>query len=149
MTYYAGVRNHWLEVQGAPNARIHGRSKCPLYLARVLRRKAFAARSRARLWRRDNYSWRLWLPDKWQRVGACETGYGRRPGSFSWDSGRYVSFAGIYRPAFDQHAHYIGQLGWDETKRRLGRLPTPREQYNVALEIWRRYGFSGWGCRNA
>ena len=89
------------------------------------------------------------MPDKWQRIGACETGYGRRPGSFSWDSGRYVSFAGIYRAGYSQYAHEIGQLSWDETRSRLGRYPTPREQLNVALRIYYHFGFSGWGCRNA
>ena len=28
-----------------------------------------------------------WMPDKWQRIGACETGYGKRPGDFHWNSG--------------------------------------------------------------
>lgn len=95
------------------------------------------------------YRWRVWLPDKWQRIGACETGYGKRPGDFTWDSGRYISAFGIYRPSW----YAFGGPHWptrDELSRNPGlHLPTPWQQYQVGLRIWRRYGFSGWGCRNA
>ena len=40
---------------------------------------------------------------------------------------------GIYRPGYADDAHRVGNLSWDETKQRLGRLPTPREQYEAAL----------------
>lgn len=114
------------------------------------RDRAGAERVRAAEWYRANFAWSEWLPDKWQRVGACETGYGRRPGNWTHDSGTYVSAFGIYRAGYDDDAHRIGNLGWDETKRELGRLPTPREQYEAALSHYRAHGgFSGWGCRGA
>lgn len=123
---------------------------CPRYLASVWKRKAHGARVAYLRWHEYHYAWWKWLPMKHQRVGACETGDGKRPGDFSWDSGRYVSFAGIYRPAYDDDAHRVGNLGWDETKRKLGRLPTPREQMQ-AVDSHRAAhgGWSGWGCRGA
>lgn len=149
VTYYAAVLDRWSRMTGERAGRLRSVGPCPLYRAHVLRVKAIAARARARRWLRENYDWRSFMPAKWRRVGACETGYGREPGSFSWDSGTYVSFAGIYRPGYDQHAAYIGLRGWDQTKRELGRLPTPREQLRVAEEIQRRYGFGAWGCGGA
>lgn len=141
----AGASSH----SGAQAASTR-RAPCPQYLARALKRKAHAARVRYERWHEFNYAWWKWMPEKHQRVGACETGYGKRPGSFSWDSGRYVSFAGIYRLAYDDDAHRVGNLGWDETKRKLGRLPTPREQMQ-AVDSHRAAhgGWSGWGCRGA
>lgn len=112
--------------------------------------RAADARVEADRWVDTNYAWWKWLPDKWQRVGACETGYGRRPGNWSHDSGTYVSAFGIYRAGYADDAHRIGNLSWDETRRDLGRLPTPREQYDAALSHYRAHGgFSGWGCRGA
>jgi hypothetical protein len=105
-------------------------------------------------WHRYHYAWWEWLPAKHQRVARCETGYqgGTGPGGsrWDWDSGLYVSAFGIYRPAYDDDAHRAGNLGWDETIRKLGRYPTPREQYQ-AVESHRAAhgGWSGWGCRGA
>lgn len=132
------------------DGRNEAKAACPLYLGRVLRLKAYATRRRVEAWLEDQFHWEAWLPDVWQRLGACETGYGRRPGNFRWDSGRYVSAFGIYRPAYADDAHRIGHLSWDETIARLGRLPTPREQYDAALSHYHANGgFSGWGCRGA
>lgn len=103
-----------------------------------------AARELAR-WKRDNYQWWRWLPANWAALGACETGYGRRPGNWSHDSGQYVSAFGIARVNYALDAHRIGNLSWDETIARLGRLPTPREQLDAALSHYRTYG-DGWGC---
>ena len=114
------------------------------------REKAAEARGELDRWIEYHYEWWKWLPDKWQRVGACETGYGKRPGNWTWDSGTYVSAFGIFRPGYADDAHRIGNLSWDETKRELGRLPTPREQYAAAMSHYRAHGgFSGWGCRGA
>lgn len=119
------------------------------YAAGVWVARAKAALKALRAWEYD-YAWWQWMPAKHRRIGACETGYGREPGDFSWDSGRYVSFAGIYRAGYDDDAHRVGNLGWDETKRKLGRLPTPREQMQ-AVDSHRAAhgGWSGWGCRGA
>lgn len=87
------------------------------------------------------WNWQAWLPDKWARIGACETGYGQRPGNWQHNSGPY------------QGAFGFAVSSWDQFK--LAGYPseayqaTPWQQYQVALAIWRRYGFSGWGCRGA
>ena len=121
------------------------RNRCPLYLGHVLRLKAYATRARVEAWLEAQFHWEAWLPDKWRRIGICETSL-----RWDWDSGTYVSAFGIYRAGYADDAHRIGHLSWDETIARLGRLPTPREQYDAALSHYRANGgFSGWGCRGA
>jgi hypothetical protein len=128
------------------------------YACGPTKRRAAEWRERARKatrelveWRRWHYDWTVWMPrgSKWWRVASCETGYGRDP-NWAHDSGTYVSAFGIYRPGYADDAHRVGNLSWDETRRQLGRLPTPREQYEAALSHYRAHGgFSGWGCRGA
>lgn len=122
------------------------------YPCAAARRRAAQWRDRAKQarlelarWTRDNYHWWLWLPSNWAALGACETGYGKRPGNWAHDSGQYVSAFGIQRHNYMLDAHRIGNLSWDETKARLGRLPTPREQYGAAVSHLNTYG-DGWGC---
>ena len=136
---------------GRAGLRLNGHlPACPRYLAKVFRAKAIAARHAFERWHAYHWDWRSWLPVVWQRLGACETGYGKRPGDWTWDSGQYVSAFGIYRPGYADDAHRIGQLSWDETIRKLHRLPTPREQFDAALSHYREHGgFDGWGCRGA
>jgi hypothetical protein len=88
------------------------------------------------------WQWQKWLPEKWQRIGACETGYGQRPGRWDWNSGTYQGAFGFAVSSWDQ----FKPVSWwpDEAY-----LATPWQQYRTALEIHERYGFSGWGCRNA
>jgi hypothetical protein len=88
------------------------------------------------------WNWQVWLPDKWARIGACETGFGQRPGRWDWNSGTYQGAFGFAVSSWDQ----FKPVSWwpDEAY-----LATPWQQYQVALEIHARYGFSGWGCRNA
>ena len=88
------------------------------------------------------YRWQVWLPDKWQRVGACETGYGRRPGNWQWNSGTYQGAFGFHYASWDQ----FKPVSWWP---HAAYLATPWQQYQTALAIHRRYGFSGWGCRGA
>ena len=116
-------------------------SACPKWLLHVLQRKARAARLEYRRWHRYHYAWWEWMPDKWQRIGACETGYGRRPGDFHWNSGPYQGAFGFAVSSWDA----FRLPGYPSE----AYLATPRQQYEVALAIWRRYGFSGWGCRDA
>lgn len=111
-------------------------TSCPLYLAQIRRTKAHAARLAYYRWFKDEWNWQAWLPDKFARVGACETGYGKRPGSWTWDSGTYVSAFGIYRPAYEAYHRWTGHN-------------SPREQYEVAAAIQRRFGWSAWGCGGA
>jgi hypothetical protein len=98
-------------------------------------------------YRHYHYNWREWLPDKWARVGACETGFGRRPGNWRHNNSRYSGAFGF--------AHSSWSAFVPRADRKAGPYPseaylaTPRQQYEVALAIWRAYGFSGWGCRGA
>lgn len=105
-------------------------------LAKAWRAKARNARLRYERWYEHEYAWWKWLPDKFARVGACETGYGKRPGSWTWDSGTYVSAFGIYRPAYEAYHRWTGHN-------------SPREQYEVAAAIQSRYGWGAWGCGGA
>ena len=115
------------------------------YLARVWRERARVARRQFEAWHRHEYAWREWLPARWKRLIQCETF-----SNFRWNSGRYVSAFGIYRPAYADDAHRIGNLSWGETLQKLKRYPTPREQYEAALSHYGTHGgFSGWGCRGA
>lgn len=156
--YYESRLRFWAHQMGAGTSLAEGRSEakaaCPHYLAHVLQRKAHAARIAYGRWHEYHYAWRKWMPAKHQRVAQCETGYqgGTGPGGsrWDWDSGTYVSAFGIYRQGYDDDAHRVGNLGWDETIRRLGRYPTPREQMQAADSHRAAHGgWSGWGCRGA
>ena len=100
--------------------------------AQVRRASGRAARARVALRSRWNYlyAWWTWLPDKWQRLGRCETGL-----RFDWTQPSYISSFGIYRGTW----YTFGGSTW------TGRN-TPREQYAVALRIHARYGYGAWGC---
>lgn len=88
---------------------------------------------------RRQWNWQAWLPAQWQRIGACETGYGQKPGNWHHDSGEF------------QGAFGFRYTSWDDFK--LPGYPneayqaTPWQQYQVALAIYNRYGLSGWGCK--
>lgn len=88
------------------------------------------------------WKWQVWLPDKWARIGACETGYGKRPGDWTWNSGTYQGAFGFYYGSWDQ---FKPVASWPDE----AYLASPWQQYQTALAIYRRYGFSGWGCRGA
>lgn len=88
-----------------------------------------------------HYAWWKWLPDKWQRIGACETGYGKRPGQWTWNSGAYQGAFGFatstwdaYKPAGAPSEAY---------------LATPRQQYQTALNVKADVGYGAWGCGGA
>lgn len=122
--------------------------------AREWQARARTARETYERWHDHHYDWRSWLPEKHQRVARCETGYqgGTGPGGsrWDWDSGTYVSAFGIYLPAYNADAARAGNLGWHETISKLGRHPTPREQYEAVEAHRAQYGgWSGWGCRGA
>jgi len=155
--YQRRYAEHEAKMRAGSSALMHPSPKgtpCPRYLARLWQRKAYAMRVRLERWLEYHFNWRAWMPAKHQRVAACETGHqgGDGPGGsrWDWDSGTYVSAFGIYRQGYDDDAHRIGNLGWDETQRKLGRLPTPREQMQ-AVDSHRAAhgGWSGWGCRGA
>lgn len=79
------------------------------------------------------------MPPVWQRIAWCESGT-RPPAAPDWKH-----HGGIYQGAF---GFYRGS--WDAF--RPARYPadaydaTPWQQYQVALRIHARYGFTGWGC---
>lgn len=90
------------------------------------------------------YKWWVWLPSNWQALGACETGYGKRPGNWKHANSRYVSAFGIQRGSFagayDHDAKMAGMPPWNDAH-----PPTPWQQYRTALMHYRLYG-DGWGC---
>jgi hypothetical protein len=124
------------------------------YDCEAARRRAAEWRDRAaqaaealKEWHEEHWNWRDWLPDKWQRIGACETGYGQRPGNWQHNSGSYQGAFGFANGSWDGFVSSADPA--------YGPYPpnadeaTPRQQYEVALAIYRRYGLSGWGCRGA
>jgi hypothetical protein len=112
---------------------------CPRYLAHLWQRKAHAARVAFERWHFEQYAWRSWLPPVWKRIIACETF-----SNFKHNSGTYQGAFGFHHDSWDRFLAYADP--------RAGPYPddayeaTPRQQYEVALAIWRRFGFSGWGC---
>lgn len=146
LVYYRGAYNKWRAKAEKPRQTEWARAaNCDgtRYLARVARSKARAAKKAYKAWRAYHWDWRAWLPANWLAVGICESGH--NPPNWNHDSGTYVSAFGIYRPGYRDDAHRIGNLSWDETKAKLGRVPTPREQYEAALSHYRTHG-DGWGC---
>jgi hypothetical protein len=88
----------------------------------------------------QEYAWWLWMPANWQALGACETGYGRRPGNFRHANSLYVSAFGISRREYDADAAYYGAAPWSDSH-----PPTPRDQLAAARGHLARFG-DGWGC---
>ena len=153
IVYYSRRIAYWRAKMGAGTSSAEGMHKpngaCPQLRRRAvwLRAKAHAWRLRYEAWWEYHWHWQAWLPDKWQRIGACETGYGRRPGNWKWNSGTYQGAFGFYHGSWDAFIHYADPKAGPYPSEAY--LATPRQQYEVALAIWRRYGFSGWGCRGA
>lgn len=86
------------------------------------------------------WGWQAWLPDKWRRVGICETGLNWHHANSS-----YVSAFGISRQAYDEDAAVMGAPPWNDRVH-----PSPWNQYQAALGHYKLHsGFSGWGCRGA
>ena len=144
LRFYSRRYNEWRGKMGAgvPKGREAGDAACPRYLANLMRSKARAARVAYERWHFYHYRWDHWLPAKWFRIARCETGVNWRhsnssyEGAFgfakqSWDSFKYRA---------DPKAGPYPQDAWQAT---------PRQQYEVALAIYRVFGFSGWGCRGA
>ena len=150
LRYYRAQRASWDRKLGVkPPSRLERGRSCERVreLLVVAKRNARLARERYEAWRTYHYAWREWLPDKWQRVGACETGFGRRPGNWRHSNSSYEGAFGFAKSSWDAFKYRADP--------KAGPYPedawqaTPRQQYEVALAIWRAYGFSGWGCRGA
>ncbi len=141
--FYSRRLNEWKVRMGAGSTLKPRRlTACPRYLAKVLRAKTYAAHKAYERWHDYQYAWSHWLPQKWVRIGICETGLNWQhsnssyEGAFgfalqSWDS--FVPRANPKAGPYPPNAY----------------MATPRQQYEVALAIYRMFGFSGWGCRNA
>jgi hypothetical protein len=78
-----------------------------------------------------------WMPKIWFAIAACEQPYGS---GVRWDA-----YSSGYEGAFG-----FAHSSWDAFK--LPGYPDSAnqasawQQYQVALQIYHRYGFSGWGC---
>ena len=107
------------------------------YLAALWRSRSLAQRRETERWE-HSYAWWLWLPANWQALGACETGYGQRPGNWEHSNSSFVSAFGISRSIYDSDAAYYGSPPWRVRH-------TPRDQYNAARGHLARFG-DGWGC---
>jgi hypothetical protein len=142
---YTASRN----TMGLPGAVPRVWYPCPAAKRRAAewQTKARKAKAALFLWRNNQYQWEQWLPDKWQRIGACETGYGKRPGNWRHNSGAYQGAFGFARSSWDAFVPYADPQ-WGPYPSEAYEA-TPRQQYEVALAIYRRYGLSGWGCRGA
>lgn len=79
-------------------------------------------------------NWKTWLPAHWYRVGRCET-------QLNWrhSNSQYQGAFGFAIPSWDGYKlpGYPAEA-WQAT---------PWQQYKVALEIYNRFGMSGWGCK--
>ena len=140
LAFYKSRARFWAHKMGAGvTAPVAGepRATCPLVhrAVKFWREKAASNRLRYQAWAYQ-YDWRSWLPAKWVRVARCETGV-----RWDWNSGAYQGAFGFAVSSWDA----FRLPGYPSE----AYLATPRQQYEVALLIWRRYGLSGWGCRNA
>jgi hypothetical protein len=102
------------------------------------RDRAGKAREAAVEWVAYHYDWRSWLPENWQRLGACESGYGRRPGNWEHSNSRFTSAFGISWAEYNADAAHMGAPPWHVRH-------TPRDQYMAALGHYDRFG-DGWSC---
>ena len=150
ITYYRRAYTSSRETMGATGAP----ARVWYQNCTTLRRRATMWRDRAHVaarelaaYQRYQYAWWEWMPRGWQNIGACETGYGRRPGNFRHNSGTYQGFAGFAVSSWDAFVRSADPKAGPYPSEAY--LATPRQQYEVALAIWRRYGLSGWGCRGA
>ena len=150
ITFYRGKyrqHRHSMRAEG-PVPRVWYRA-CDTLERRSVEWRDRANQARLELveWTNDQWAWQRWLPHKWQRIGACETGYGRRPGNWRHNSGSYQGAFGFAVQSWDSFVPHADPT-WGPYPSEAYEA-TPRQQYEVALAIYRRYGLSGWGCRNA
>lgn len=83
--------------------------------------------------RKRQWNWQAWLPPVWRAIGMCET-------QLNWqhNSGTYQGAFGFYHGSWDA----FRPPGYPSE----AYLASPWQQYQVALRIHARYGFTGWGC---
>lgn len=81
------------------------------------------------------YSGRF-LPARWFHITTCESG--SNPPNWKHNSGTYQGAFGFHYTSWDN----FNTFGYPSE----AYLATPEQQYRVALAIYARYGFTGWGC---
>jgi hypothetical protein len=79
------------------------------------------------------YRYRIWMPEVWRAIIQCET-----QSNFQHNSGTYQGAFGFYHGSWDA----FRPKGYPSE----AYLATPWQQYRVALRIYARYRFTGWGC---
>ncbi len=139
--YRAAYTDHRLTMNlAAAPAFVRERCGTTRRRATEWRSKAYQARRALQAWVAYQFRWEQWLPDNWARLGACETGYGRRPGNWRHSNRSFVSAFGITRVNYSRDAAAAGTPQWDDRH-----PPTPREQYLTALAHYHMHG-DGWTC---
>lgn len=141
--FYSARTHYWQARRGGQLAE---RIKWPTcswarYAAEEWQARATAAKRKYVAWVAYHWHWWKWLPDKWARIGACETGYGTKPGVWTWNSGRFQGAFGFYYGTWDQ---YRPAGAPSEAY-----LATPRQQYQAALNVAAVHGYGAWGCGGA
>lgn len=136
--------NHrWMRAPNQPNcAAVPWKRTCRV--ARSVYRRHVTRVRQAEHW--YQYAWRDWLPRGWYGIGSCETGYGGDP-NWRHNSGTYQGAFGFAVSSWDAFVGSADPKAGPYPSEAY--LATPRQQYEVALAIYRRYGLSGWGCRGA
>jgi len=152
LRYYTAQYLHWtgLRVGAVTHPMPAGKTRCPRYLLHIRQAKARAARKAWNAYFHYQYAWSDWLPGKWARIAICETPItknGHRTMNWRHSNSSYEGAFGFAKSSWDSFKYRADP--------KAGPYPedawqaTPRQQYEVALAIWRMFGFSGWGCRNA
>lgn len=80
-----------------------------------------------------------WLPNKWYNLGVCESGSYPNPPNWKHDGGDYEGAFGFYTETWTDY-----KPKWIKAKR--AKYATPRQQYTVALILFKKFGHSPWGC---
>lgn len=78
-----------------------------------------------------------WLPDKWYNLAVCESG--ENPPNWKHSSGTYEGAFGFYTGTWTDY-----KPNWIKASRAI--YATPKQQYAVALILYKEYGHSPWGC---
>jgi hypothetical protein len=139
--YRQKYRQHRTAMRSSgPPARVWYSCATAVRRAQEWRARAAAAKRTLAKWVAYHYHWWEWLPANWQALGACETGYGKRPGNFRHANSGFVSAFGISRSIYSRDADYHGVPHWNDAN-----PPTPRQQYLAALGHYAMFG-DGWTC---
>jgi hypothetical protein len=106
------------------------------------RDRAWQAKHELDRWTAYHWNWRSWLPAGWAAIARCETGL-----RWDWNSGAYQGSFGFAVSSWDAFRGQADPKAGPYPSEAY--LATPRQQYEVALAIYRRYGLTGWGCAGA